>query len=98
MFSEPRRNFIQSDEGFSVQVIGRSSIRYEDGDGPIIISSEFLLGEPSIRILLCAAVRLEATGSNELLPMARRRAIGENIRRAFASTGHDADVVYTTSP
>ncbi len=96
MFSQPRNNVILSDEGYSIEVLGRASIRYEDGQGAIIINSEFLLGEPSIRVLLCASVRWEGSSLREVLPSARKREIGENIRRAFVSSGHEAEIVYQT--
>ena len=43
MFTIPRVNVIESDEGFSVEVIGRDEIKYTEDKKSLIIESEFLM-------------------------------------------------------
>ena len=50
MFTIPRVNVIESDEGFSVEVLGRYEVEYVEGKKSLIIESDFLMGEPSLAI------------------------------------------------
>lgn len=42
MFFEPRVNVIESDSGFSVEVLGQTGIRYSEGDKSMVVDSEVL--------------------------------------------------------
>jgi hypothetical protein len=42
MFSVPRLNVIESDEGFSVEVLGRTAISNREGDKVLFVDSEAL--------------------------------------------------------
>jgi len=42
MFTIPRPNVIESDAGFSVEVLGRVGIRYREGDKSFFVDSEVL--------------------------------------------------------
>ena len=44
MFSSPRNNVIESDEGFCVEMLGRTGIKYTEGLRTTYVSSEVLLG------------------------------------------------------
>ena len=44
MFFRPRVNVVESDAGFSVEVLGRTGIRYREGDKSIFVDSEVLNG------------------------------------------------------
>lgn len=45
-FSEPRANLIESDAGFSVEVLGQTGIRYSEGGRTAFVDSE-VLAEPA---------------------------------------------------
>ncbi len=42
LFSIPRVNFIESDEGFSVETLGRTGLRAVEGDRTMCVNSEIL--------------------------------------------------------
>ncbi|HUB77548.1 MAG TPA: hypothetical protein VMB03_02070 [Bryobacteraceae bacterium] len=42
MFSIPRVNVVESDAGFSIEVLGRVGMRYREGDRSVLIDSEVL--------------------------------------------------------
>ena len=44
MFSSPRNNVVESDEGFYVEILGRTGIKYVEGSRVIFIDSEVLTG------------------------------------------------------
>jgi hypothetical protein len=46
MFSIPRVNVIESDNGFSVQVLGRVGLCYREGDPCRSMRHPFVLGSP----------------------------------------------------
>jgi hypothetical protein len=61
MFTIPRNNVIESDEGFSVEVLGRTGLLYTEGARSLQIDSEILLdrmGWCSTQIPLAVGCRL----------------------------------------
>jgi len=42
MFFTPRVNLIASDEGFSIEVLGRTGIEYREGERAMIVDAEVL--------------------------------------------------------
>jgi hypothetical protein len=92
MFTEPRVNVIESDEGFSVQVLGRTGLLYSEGIKSVHIDSEVLLG-PSGLIVFKDSFRLwNSPFENEPIDEGKRKAIIENIRRAFRFQGFEIQV------
>jgi hypothetical protein len=63
MFFEPRVNFIESDQGFAVEVLGRVGLRYTEGSHSLFVDSEVLVGPLGMlstgrwRIMLAAVSR-----------------------------------------
>ena len=51
MFKEIRTNVVESDEGFSVEVLGRTGIKYTEGSKTLIVDSEVLLGPHGMMII-----------------------------------------------
>jgi hypothetical protein len=56
MFSIPRTNVIESDTGFSVEVLGRTGLRYREGDRVMHVDSEVQMG-PSGMIVGASSIR-----------------------------------------
>ena len=50
MFSSPRNNVVKSDEGFYVEILGRTGIKYVEGSRAIFIDSEVLTGPHGMMI------------------------------------------------
>jgi hypothetical protein len=42
MFKETRKNVVESDEGFSIEVLGRTGIKYTEGEKTMFVDSEVL--------------------------------------------------------
>jgi hypothetical protein len=85
MFFKPRANFIESDEGFSVEVLGLTGLRYCEGERSMKIVSE-LLSTSAPAALMVAAPTIRAWDpphEKEPIDDDRRMQIVENIRRAF---------------
>lgn len=81
MYSIPRPNVIESDHGFSVEVLGRTGTRYCEGDQTLLINSEVLAG-PHGLVLYSSSIKtwLDGSAINE----ATRQRVVDNIRGAFA--------------
>lgn len=93
MFSEPRVNVIQSDEGFSVEVLGRTGLLYSEGDRHLRVNSELLVGPPWIAIWADSIKRWDAPEDAPIIDRAKQDGILDNIRRAFRFRGYEIDVV-----
>ena len=92
MFTTPRPNLILSSEGFSVEVVGRSEIRYREGRRVLSIEAE-LLTTPRTMALYSGSIRAWDPPHDQIsVSEAERRRIVDNIRRAFASQGRCLEV------
>lgn len=90
MFTIPRPNLIQSDEGFSVEVLGRTGVRYEDDVGAAVLDGEVLSGPSGFMVYRDSVKAIHA--STPTVSDTRRDQIIENVRRAFAFRGFDIEV------
>jgi hypothetical protein len=91
MFSVPKQNSIKCDEGFLVEILGRTGVRYEDDVGVATVDGEILAG-PSGFIIYRDSVR-SVDSSTKIIDAARCDLIIENIRRAFAFRGFDIEIL-----
>lgn len=84
MFKRTGVNVIESDEGFSVAVLGRVGLLYREGqrslhiDAEVNSSTEIALFKESIRAW-------DPPNDGEIIDDKKRDQIVENIRRAFLS-------------
>jgi hypothetical protein len=85
-FSYPRSNLIVSRRGFSVEVRGRSAIRYEEHGTVMQIFAEWLVGPEQKIALRRRDVRAWEGHEGEVAEQDRIRIV-ENIRRAFTFKG-----------
>ncbi len=92
MFFTPRVNVIESDEGFSVEVLGPDRVLYIEGPRSVHIDSEFLMGPSGLVIYPSSIKRWDSPHSTEMIDKATRERIVENIRRAFRFSGHEIAV------
>ena len=87
MFKVPRANVIECDEGFFVEVLGRTGILYTEGYKVMEIDSEILAG-PSGLVIYRDSIKSWLTPyHNEPIGEHKRDTIVENIRRAFHFRG-----------
>jgi hypothetical protein len=93
-FNIPRPNVIESDEGFSVEVLGPTGLRYREAGKVVFVDSEILAG-PALLGVFSQNMWLEGsprTSVNSLDEKERARII-ENVRAAFKSKGFDIHVI-----
>ena len=92
-FSAPRPNLIESDSGFSVEVLGRTGMRYVEGERSMFVDSE-VLAKPGAMALWAETIRgWDPPHDAEVLGPDDRSRILENIRRAFESQGYELQVL-----
>jgi hypothetical protein len=93
MFKIPRVNVIESDEGFSVEVLGRTGVRYIESSKELRVDSEFLVSSSGLVIYKNSIRSWEPPFANEIIDENKRAAIVDNIRRAFQFRGVEIDIM-----
>ena len=83
MFKIPRVNVIESDEGFSVEVLGRTGLTYTEGGKSLFVDSE-VLAQGEIAIWRNSIKSWTSSHDIEIIDTAKRNEIVKNIIRAFA--------------
>jgi len=92
-FSAPRPNLIESDSGFSIEVLGRTGMRYVEGDRSMFVDSE-VLAKPGAMALWGETIKgWDPPHDAEVVGPDDRLRIIENIRRAFESQGYELQVI-----
>lgn len=92
MFTMPRPNVIESDEGFSVEVLGQTGIKYTEGPKEIIIDSEVLTG-PSGICVYKDTIESWSDPENGVIGEEKKYKILNNIQRAFKYKGFEIEVI-----
>jgi hypothetical protein len=90
MFAMPRVNLIQSDEGFSVEVLGQTGISYLEGNRVLFVDAEVLSGPAGLIVYSSSITKWE--DGNEV-GEAKHAQIIDNIRRAFQFRGIEIQIV-----
>jgi hypothetical protein len=95
-FSIPRKNVIESDEGFSVEAVregpGLVSVRYTKAGRVFSVEAKFLTG-PYLMVIYPISIRDEAAPHEVLaLDAEERMQISENIRAAFGFRGYEIQI------
>jgi hypothetical protein len=95
MFRVPRVNVIESDEGFSVEVLGRTGLLYTEGERYLRVDSEMLASDYPFAMMVIKASIQSWAGPHfgEMIDEATRDRIVNNIREAFRSQGEEIEVV-----
>jgi hypothetical protein len=92
MFSIPRVNVVESDAGFSVEVLGRVGLCYREGERSLHVDSEVLMSPAGMQIDASSIRSWKAPHDGVPLADAERKRIVENIRAAFRFRGLDIEV------
>jgi hypothetical protein len=92
MFKIPKTNVIESDEGFSVEVLGQTGVLYSEGERTLKVDSEVLAGPAGLVIYSDSITRWASPHDQETLDASRRKIIIENIQRAFRFRGLEIEV------
>jgi hypothetical protein len=91
-FFVPRVNVIESTEGFSVEVLGRTGLCYREGDWSRRVDSEVLMGPRGMMIIAPSIRTWNPPYADELIDEARRKQIVERIQAAFRFRGFEIEV------
>ncbi len=92
-FSKPSPDVIVSDTGFSVQLAGRSRVRYAEGDKSLLVESEIAILPTGLIIYPKTITNWLPPNAEELIDESKRNEIVENIRSACAFAGFEIDVL-----
>jgi hypothetical protein len=84
-FSKPRANLYQSDSGFSVEVLGRTGIRYSERGRTMFIDSEVLATPRAIALYANSIRAWDPPHEADSIGAEDRDRIVENVRLALAS-------------
>jgi hypothetical protein len=93
MFSIPRANVIQSDEGFAVEVLGRVGLLYTEGRRTVHLDSEVINGPHGLVLYTSSIRQWDPPNSGESINAAERDRIVQNIRAAFRFRAIEIDVL-----
>ena len=93
MFTIPRNNVIEGDEGFSVEVLGRTGLLYTEGARSLQIDSEILAGPHGLVLYTNSIGGWVPPHDGEVVDEAQRAVIVDNIRRAFLFDGYEIEVI-----
>ncbi len=93
MISSPQPNLYVSDEGFSVEVLGRAGLMYRQGDREAEVDSEVLLG-PSGMAVYPESIREWETPSGKIpITDDEKKVILDRIKAVFAFQGFEIEII-----
>jgi len=93
VFTIPRVNVIQSNDGYSVEVLGLVGVLYVEGSKSVHIDSEVLHGTSGLVIYKGSIRNWDSPYDNEIIDERKRDAIVENIRCAFRFRGFEIAII-----
>lgn len=92
-FSEPRPNLIEGESLISVEVLGRTGIRYVEGERSALVDSE-VLAEPDAIVAYRNSIKgWNAPHESDALDDVDRERMLNNIRRALEFRGYKVHVI-----
>jgi hypothetical protein len=83
MFFIPRVNVVASDEGYSVEVLGRTGIEYREGERVMFVDSEVLATGHGIAVFKRSLKGWRPPHDSEPLSDEKKQEILNNISRAI---------------
>jgi len=93
MFTIPRVNVVASDEGFSVEVLGRTGIEYREADKSAFVDSEVLVTGRGIAVFKNSIQRWRPPHDKEPISFEQRQHILNNICRAIAFRNQPVEIL-----
>lgn len=93
MFTLSGPDTVVSDQGFSVTVLGRTGLRYVEGDKVLRIDSEVLAGPAGMAVYTRSIRTWDAPHDETPIDDTTRARVIENVRGAFKFWGSDIDVL-----
>lgn len=93
MFTSPRPNLYESSDGFSVEVLGRTGLRYHESGRQMFVDSEVLAGPSGMSVYKDTIEKWDAPHENARVTDSDRERILKNIRDAFRFQGFEITVI-----
>jgi hypothetical protein len=90
--TEPQPNVIESSAGFSVRVLGRTGLRYQEGARSVRIDSEVGGTSTPAIVMYKDSIKYWEGCDPDKVSDADRDRIADNIKRAFEACGHELQV------
>jgi hypothetical protein len=94
MFYIPRVNVIESDAGFSIEVLARTGMKYREGDKSLFIDSEVLAPGKGIAISVKSIKAWDPPHARELITEQEKAKIISNIKEAMEFRKAPLEVIY----
>jgi Immunity protein 74 len=91
-FWSPRTNVVESDDGVTVEVLGRTGIRYSERDRTCFVDSE-VLAIPAVAVWPSGVRSWEPPHEHERLTDEDRERVLANIAAAFASQSWGLEII-----
>lgn len=86
-------NLYEGPDGHSVEILGRTGLRYREGDRTMFVDSEVLAPPAGIVIYTSTVVRWESPHDAMELPADARRRILDNIVATLRAQGVGVDLI-----
>ena len=93
MFTSLRPNLYESSDGFSVEVLGRTGLRYREADRQMSVDSEVLTGRSGMAIYKDTIQNWDPPYGDVPVTDSDRDRILKNIHDAFRSQGFEMDAI-----
>lgn len=87
VFTEPRVNLFVSDEGFSVEFLGRNGIEYKEGEKSMRVDSELLVPPHGVSIYQQSMKGWRRPFESVVLTAEHKHQIVDNISRVIELQG-----------
>jgi hypothetical protein len=97
ILTSPRLNLYESSDGFSVELLGRTGLRYREAGRQMFVDSEVLTGQSGIAVYKDTVQTWDPPHDNVPVTDSDRGRILNNIRDAFRSEGFEIDVILADS-
>ena len=92
-FASPCPNLYESSDGYSVEVLGRTGLRYREGPRTMFVDSEVLARPRGIVIYTRTISSWDPPHETEELPEDARRRVLDNILAALRSQAIDVELL-----
>lgn len=92
MFTSSRPDLYESSDGFSVEVLGRTGLRYREEGRQMFVDSEVLTGPSGMAVYKDTIQKWDSPYDKAVTDSDRDRIL-KNITDAFRSQGFEIDVI-----
>ncbi|MGA1987724.1 MAG: Imm74 family immunity protein [Candidatus Sulfotelmatobacter sp.] len=93
MFFVPRVNVVESDAGFSIEILGRTGMKYREGEKSLFVDSEVLVQGKGIAISSKSIREWDPPYTASPISPEKRDAIINNIRQAMEYQNEPLEVL-----